>query len=66
MSTHNLCFGAKIKKKCTPRFIYIYYIKVWCKGNTFHRLIILMVLIHFMVSVNSAEHEIYATFKYCA
>ena len=32
MSTHNLCFGAKIRKKvypCKPQF---YYIKVGCKG----------------------------------
>ena len=32
MSTHNLCFRAKIRKKvypCTPQF---YYIKVGCKG----------------------------------
>ena len=31
-STHNLCFGAKIRKKvypCKPQF---YYIKVGCKG----------------------------------
>ena len=31
MSTHNLCFGAKIRKKvypCEPQF---YYIKVGCK-----------------------------------
>ena len=32
MSTHNQCFGAKIRKNvypCKPQF---YYIKVWCKG----------------------------------
>ena len=29
MSTQNLCFGAKIRKKCIPQF---YYIKVGCKG----------------------------------
>ena len=32
MSTHNLCFRAKIRKKvnpCTPQF---HYIKVGCKG----------------------------------
>ena len=32
MSTHNLCFRAKIRKNvypCTPQF---YYIKVGCKG----------------------------------
>ena len=31
-STHNLCFGAKIRRKvypCKPKF---YYIKVGCKG----------------------------------
>ena len=37
MSTHNLCFRAKIRKKvypCTPQF---YYIKVGCKGVYFTR-----------------------------
>ena len=32
MSTHNLCYGAKIRKNvypCKPQF---YYIKVGCKG----------------------------------
>ena len=32
MSTHNLCFGVKIRKKvypCKPQF---YFIKVGCKG----------------------------------
>ena len=32
MSTHNLCFGANIRKNvypCKPQF---YYIKVGCKG----------------------------------
>ena len=32
MSTHNLCFGAKLRKNvypCTPQF---HFIKVGCKG----------------------------------
>ena len=28
MSTHNLCFRAKIRKKCIP----LHYINVGCKG----------------------------------
>ena len=33
MSTHNLCFGAKIiKKKVYPGKPQFYYIKVGCKG----------------------------------
>ena len=36
MSTHNLCFRAKIRKNvypCKPQF---YYVKVGCKGSTLH------------------------------
>ena len=32
MSTHNLCFRAKIRKKCIPLYTKVYYIKVGCKG----------------------------------
>ena len=32
MSTHNLCFGAKIRKKVNPCKPQFYYIKVGCKG----------------------------------
>ena len=32
MSTHNLCFGEKIRKKYTPVNPQFYYIKVECKG----------------------------------
>ena len=42
MSTHNLCFRAKIRKNiypCTPQF---YYIKVGCKGYKSHGHVILM------------------------
>ena len=31
-STHNLCFGAKIRKKVYPCKTQFYYIKVGCKG----------------------------------
>ena len=31
-STHNLCFGAKIRKKVYPCKPWFYYIKVGCKG----------------------------------
>ena len=43
MSTHNLCFGAKIRKKvypCKPKF---YYIKVGCKGFSLHGLVFVMI-----------------------
>ena len=38
MSTHNLCFGAKIRKQyhCKPQ---LYYIKVGCKGCSLHGLV---------------------------
>ena len=42
MSTHNLCFRAKIRKNvypCTPQF---YFIKVGCKGCTFHEHVCMM------------------------
>ena len=49
MSTHNLCFRAKISKKkvypCTPQF---YYVKVGCKGYESHGHVILMLI--FVVS----------------
>ena len=32
MSTHNLCFGAKIRKNVYPCKLQVYYIKVGCKG----------------------------------
>ena len=31
-STHNLCFGANIRKKVYPCKLQFYYIKVGCKG----------------------------------
>ena len=31
-STHNLCFGAKIRYNVYPRIPQFYYIKVGCKG----------------------------------
>ena len=31
-STHNLCFGAKIRKNVYPCKPHFYYIKVGCKG----------------------------------
>ena len=34
MSTHNLCFRAKIRKKCLPLYtpVSLYTVKVGCKG----------------------------------
>ena len=32
MSTHNLCFGAKIRKIGIPLQTPVFYIKVWFKG----------------------------------
>ena len=32
MSTQNLCFRAKIRKKCIPCTPKFYYIEVGCKG----------------------------------
>ena len=34
MSTHNLCFRAKIRKKIIPLYtpVFFFYIKVGCKG----------------------------------
>ena len=32
MSTHKLCFRAKIRKKCNPCKPQVYYIKVGCNG----------------------------------
>ena len=32
MSTHNLSFRAKNKKKCIPLYTPVYYTKVGCKG----------------------------------
>ena len=42
MSTHNLCFRARIRKKCKSKF---YYIKVGCKGNKSHGHVILMIIV---------------------
>ena len=42
MSTHNLCFRAKVRKNtypCKPQF---YYMKVGCKGYTLDAHVILM------------------------
>ena len=52
-SVHNLCFRAKIRKKCIsckPQFYYIkvgckpqfYYIKLGCKGSILHGNVIVM------------------------
>ena len=44
MSTHNLCFRAKIIKNvypCTPEF---YYVKVGCKGYESHGHVILIAI----------------------
>ena len=48
-STSNLCFRAKIKKNvypCNPQF---FYIKVGCKGYTFHGHVCIMVYTKCMV-----------------
>ena len=44
MSTHNLCFRAKIRKICIPNKPKFYYIKVgWgVRGYTFHGHVFLM------------------------
>ena len=47
MSTHNLCFRAKIRKNvypCTPN-LKLYYTKVGCKGYSLHGLVFVMVSI---------------------
>ena len=42
-STHNLCFEAKIRKKCIPLLKpKFYYIKVGCKGSSLHGLVFVM------------------------
>ena len=43
-STHNLCFGAKIRKKYTPVNQFYYIIKVGCKGYESHGHVFLMII----------------------
>ena len=48
MSTHNLCFGAKIRKNvypCKPQF---YYIKVSVRGCSLHRHVFMMFCLHLL------------------
>ena len=42
MSSHNLCFGSKIRKNGKPLYIPIYNVKIRCEGFTLHRHVILM------------------------
>ena len=41
MSTHNLCFRARIRKRKSK----FYYIKVGCKSNKSHGHVILMIIV---------------------
>ena len=44
MSTHNVCFGPKIRKLGIPlQTPFFFYIKVGFRGYTFHRHVFLMI-----------------------
>ena len=69
MSTHNLCFRAKIRKNvypCTPQF---YYIKVGCKGSFITRTCLhdgdfFCIDVAMCDLVHDAEARLYFTFVY--
>ena len=42
MSTHNLCFRAKIRKKCIPCKLSFTVLKWGVRGYTLHGLVIMM------------------------
>ena len=59
MSTHNLCFRAKIRNNvypCTPQF---HYIKVGCKGCSLHGHVCMMTLLLFACGTGTTGEELH-------